>query len=114
MAGMSSRGSNRPMKAWLPLVLVAAAACDSGDPGPIRAAASGEPDRIRVLHVLVAFKGSMRAPETVTRSQDEAEVLAREIMGRAQRGEDFQTLIKTFSTDSGTGQYNLVNHGVPA
>jgi hypothetical protein len=102
------------MKKFLPLALLLAAACGSGESdSPIKPGSSSQPDRVRVQHVLIAFKGTPQAPASVTRSQDEAEVLAKEILGRAKRGEDFQSLIKTFSTDSGTGQYNLVNDGVP-
>ncbi len=104
------------MKRWIPIAILAAAAgCDSSTPPapPSGGGGQAEPARIRVLHVLVAFRGATRAPETMTRTQDEAEVLAREVLARARRGEDFKKLIKDYSTDHGEGNYALVNHGVP-
>lgn len=103
------------MKPWISIVILAAAAgCDSSTPAvpPTTGGVKGEPDRLRVLHVLVAFRGAERAADTVTRTQDEAEVLAKEIMARAQRGEDFKKLMKDYSNDPGEGNYALVNHGV--
>lgn len=104
------------MKRWIPIAILAVAAgCDSSTPPPPPiGSAKGEPSRLRVLHVLIAFRGSLRAAETVTRSQDEAEVLAREILARARRGEDFKKLMKDYSNDTGEGNYILVNHGVVA
>jgi len=102
------------MKRWIPIAILAVAAgCDSPTPpAPPIGGAKGEPQRLRVLHVLVAFRGAYGARETVTRTQDEAEVLAREILARARRGEDFKKLMKDYSNDSGEGNYILVNHGV--
>ncbi len=102
------------MKPWIPIAILAlAAGCDSSTPpAPPIGVAKGEPNRLRVQHVLIAFRGSNSAPATVTRTQDEAEVLAREILARARRGEDFKKLIKEFSTDTGDGDYRLANHGV--
>ena len=105
------------MKPLIAIVILAAAAgCDSSTPAapPTTGGAKGEPERLRVLHVLVAFRGAERAADTVTRTQDEAEVLAKEILARAQRGEDFKNLIKDYSSDPGEGNYALVNHGVVA
>jgi len=104
------------MKTWFSIAILAAAAgCDSGSP-PAPTIAGGvraEPGRLRALHVLVPFRGAHNAPDTVTRTQDEAEVLAREILARARRGEDFEKLMKDYSSDPGKGNYALVNHGVP-
>lgn len=97
------------------LVLAAAIGCEpSTPPAPYKGDARGEPPRLRVQHVLIAFAGALRADPTVKRSQDEAEVLAGEILARAQRGEDFEKLVKDYSNDHGKGIYLLVNHGVPA
>ncbi|HEU4339663.1 MAG TPA: peptidylprolyl isomerase [Planctomycetota bacterium] len=72
----------------------------------------GEPARITVQHVLIAFKGAHRAPPTVTRTQEEARALADEILGRARNGEDIAELSKEYSSDPGGGRYTLVNTGV--
>ena len=43
------------------------------------------------------YKGSMRAPETVTRTKEEALGLAQELADRARKGEDFAELAKKYS-----------------
>lgn len=102
------------MKTLLPIVLCAAlAGCDDSPKPLVKSDAKGEPKKVRVLHVLIPFQGAERAAPTVTRTHDEAEVLAGEILGRARRGEDFQKLIKDYSSDKGGGDYFVVNHGFP-
>jgi peptidyl-prolyl cis-trans isomerase D len=94
------------------LLLAAVAGCtNEAPPAP---STGDEPARIRVQHVLIAFSGAQRAEPTVTRSQDEAEVLAKEVLARARRGEDFAKLVKDFTADHGDGNYTLVNRGQPA
>ncbi|HEU4339664.1 MAG TPA: peptidylprolyl isomerase [Planctomycetota bacterium] len=102
------------MNRWLPIVLCAAlAGCDEKPKSLVKPGAKGEPKKVRVLHVLIAFQGAERAAATVTRTQDEAEVLAGEILGRARRGEDFKKLVKDYSSDKVEGGYVVVNHGFP-
>ncbi len=75
----------------------------------------GEPERIRIQHVLVSFGG--KTP-TATRTQAEAETLAQEILQRAQAGEDFDALVQEYSDDPGSkdtvpaGSYSLLNKGI--
>lgn len=98
---------------WLLLILGVAAGCDSpSPPAPTGVNAKGEPDRVRVLHVLISFRGAGLPEGEATRSQDAAEVLAKEVLARAQRGEDFKKLIKAHTNDHGDGDYRVVNHGV--
>jgi hypothetical protein len=78
------------------------AACASG---------GGEPDRVRVQHVLVGFEGSVPG-RAVQRSRAEAASLAAEIAQSARRGEDFAALMRRFSDDAGTGTYGLVRDGI--
>ena len=102
------------MKPLIAVLILAAAGCGDSSNTPLaKADAKGAPKKVRVLHILVAFQGAMRAAETVTRTQDEADVLAKELLARAKRGEDFKKLMKEFSTDTGEGDYTLVNHGFP-
>jgi len=74
----------------------------------------GEPESIRIQHVLISFKGTRTA---ATRTKEEAEKLANEILKRAQSGEDFGALVKEFTDDpSGKtttppGTYSMLNHG---
>jgi len=73
--------------------------------------APGEPDRIAVQHILIAFKGSI--PETkVTRTSAEAQTLAWELYGRIKKGEDFDALVKKYTDDEYPGIYRMTNFGV--
>lgn len=66
------------------------------------------PERIAVQHILIAFQGSI--PEAkVTRTQAEAEALAKDIFARAQKGEDFDALVKQYTDDQYPGIYRLSN-----
>ena len=103
------------MKRWWLVLVVAAAGCDPGPIPPTPIGGKSEPDHLRVLHVLIAFSGSANAAPTVVRSRDEAEILARQILARARRGEDFRQLMKDFSNDNPTGgDYRLANYKVRA
>ena len=81
-------------------------------PTPPPAPPEPEPARITVQHILVAFVGASRAPESVTRTKDEARKFAQELLERVRKGEDVTTLAQQFSTDPGGGRYSLVNNGV--
>jgi parvulin-like peptidyl-prolyl cis-trans isomerase-like protein len=83
-------------------------------PPPPAAAPEAEPSRITVQHVLVAFKGAYMAPDTVTRTKEEARAFALEILERVRKGEDIVELSKKFSSDPGGGRYVLVNNGLKA
>lgn len=73
-----------------------------------------------VSHILIAFKGADKAPETVTRTEDEAKKHAEELLAQAKAGEDFAALAKANSDDPGSkdkgGNYPTVEKGqmVPA
>lgn len=73
------------------------------------AALAQEPDRVTVQHILISFKGSAIQKPEVTRSQEEAEALAREIFERAKKGEDFDTLVKEYTDNSHPGVYSMCN-----
>ena len=70
-----------------------------------------EADHIRVQHCLIAFKGSLPKP-TVTRTKEEANTLAYEILERARKGEDFDGLVKEYTDDSHPGIYAMANRGI--
>lgn len=74
--------------------------------------ANGEPAVITVKHVLIAFAGAAQSKQTRTR--EEAEKVAFEVINRAKGGEDFDKIIKELSSDPGEGTYTLVNTGVTA
>jgi len=69
------------------------------------------PERIAVQHILIAFHGSI--PEAkVTRTRTEAETLAKDIFARAQKGEDFDALVKQYTDDQYPGIYRMSNFNV--
>src|SRR5688572_12873467 len=59
-------------------------------PEPPAAPAAAPPpaeERVGASHVLIQYKGSMRASPEVKRSKDEAKKLATEVMGKAKKGQ---------------------------
>jgi hypothetical protein len=111
------------MKKTLRLLLVVAlvaftftAACRK-DEEPAAEASGSEapsgPDRVAVQHILIAFQGSINK-EGVTRTQDEAQKLAQEILTRAKGGEDFDALVKQYTDDQYPGIYRMTNTGIEA
>jgi hypothetical protein len=93
------------------------------EPGPAAPAAkpprpeklpNGEPAAVSVKHVLIAFQGATRSQ--ATRSREEAERLAYEVLSRAKAGEEFEKLMRELSDDRGARDgraYDMANDGVP-
>ncbi len=71
-----------------------------------------EPRYVTVQHVLIGFKGSVG--QKVTRTKEEAQELAEDVLRRAKAGEDFGALVREYTDDSFPGIYKMSNHGVPA
>jgi parvulin-like peptidyl-prolyl isomerase len=87
-------------------VLVVPACSRKGDPG------------IKVQHVLIGFKDAQGfrdrggAPaKAASRTRDEAEALANDVLARAKAGEDFAALVSAHSDDGAPGIYELVDAG---
>lgn len=55
---------------------------------------------VSVSHILIAYKGAEGADETVTRTEDEAYELAKEIKTKLEAGGDFTALAKESSNDN--------------
>lgn len=116
----------RSSPAWataLGLVLPLVACASLTEPGngapppapaePVAAAAPAEPappaapppppaqETVAASHVLIQYKGSMRAAPTITRSKEEAKKLATEVMAKAKKGQDFAALAKQYSDEPG-------------
>jgi hypothetical protein len=72
-----------------------------------------EPDYITVQHILVGFEGTVPG-KPITRSKEEAEQLANELLERARGGEDFDALVREYTNDSHPGIYKMANRGVAA
>lgn len=68
-----------------------------------------EPERIAVQHILISFAGAGTA---ATRTRDEAETLAHEVLTRARQGEAFDGLVRSVTDDSFPGIYRLCNTGI--
>ena len=92
----------------LSVLLIHLIAAPGGNTSP---AASPEPDRVAVQHILISFKGSIPKP-TVTRTKEEAEKLAQEVFDRASKGEDFDALVKQYTDDEYPGIYRMSNIGI--
>ncbi|MBN1479058.1 parvulin peptidyl-prolyl isomerase [candidate division KSB1 bacterium] len=60
-------------------------------------AEQGEPKEITVRHILIMYQGSMRAPESVTRTREEAKALAEEILQMIKEGGDFAEFAAQYS-----------------
>lgn len=62
------------------------------------------PDSARASHILIPFLGAQRVAADVTRTQDEAKVLADSILTVVKRNKNkFEDLAKTMSSDLGSG-----------
>jgi len=79
--------------------------------GTLAAGQAFEPDRVTVQHILIAFQGSIPGSQ-LTRTLEEAEVLARELFARARMGENFDALVKEYTNDEYPGIYNMSNNGI--
>lgn len=78
----------------------APAPAEAAEPAAAPPAPEPEPT-VAASHVLIQYKGSMRAGPNVTRSKDEAKKLATEVMNKAKKGEDFAALAKQYSDEPG-------------
>jgi Xaa-Pro aminopeptidase len=72
---------------------------------------AGEPDRVAVQHILIAFKGSI-PEEKVKRTPDEAQALAEQILERVKKGENFDAMVKQYTDDEYPGIYKMTNFGI--
>lgn len=84
----------------------------SADPvGPVAALPTMKDGMIKVQHILVGFKDSVPG-KAITRSLPEAEQLAKELLGKAQAGEDFDKMVRDNTDDSAPGIYIMSDNGV--
>lgn len=71
---------------------------------------SGEPSHITVQHILIGFQGTVQGKH-ITRTRDDAKLLAVDLLMRAKSGEDFDDLVEEYTDDSPPGIYHMANFG---
>ncbi|MGH7680674.1 MAG: peptidylprolyl isomerase [Candidatus Eiseniibacteriota bacterium] len=69
------------------------------------------PAHIVVQHILIGFAGSVPG-KPITRSKDEAKKLAYELLDKARRGANFDTLVTEYTDDRPPGIYKMAAIGV--
>jgi len=83
----------------------------SAEPSPSPAPKTPEPDRVVVQHILVSF-GDKIPGKKIARTENEARVLAGQLLERARKGEDFDALVKQYTDDQHPGIYAMFNRGL--
>jgi len=100
-ASLTEPGPGAPPAAPEPTP-AAAAAADPAPAAPTAAAAPEEDAKIGASHVLIQYKGSMRAAPEITRSKDDAKKLAATVLAKAKKGDDFPGLARQYSDEPGS------------
>ncbi|MGE5176278.1 MAG: peptidylprolyl isomerase [Hyphomicrobiales bacterium] len=80
-------------------------------PGTMPVKPDVEPQHIKVQHILIGFAGTIPG-KPITRTKEEARVLAYQILERARKGEDFDALVRQYTDDSPPGIYGMSNFNV--
>lgn len=95
------RGAVQPI--WPPLGEPPAMPIQGGGEGEEGAGTTtaARPETIGARHILVMHRTGMRAPDTITRSKEEAKKRADEALKRARAGEDFAKLVNEYSDEPG-------------
>jgi hypothetical protein len=69
------------------------------------------PAHVLVQHILIGFQGSVPQKQ-IARTKEDAEKLAKEVLERARKGENFDALVQQYTDDQFPGVYGLANNGV--
>lgn len=73
-------------------------------PTPTPSAQPEQPEDIGASHILIMYRGSLRAAPTITRTQAEARARAEEVLRRVRAGEDFSRLAAEYSDEPGAAE----------
>lgn len=85
------------------LAALLGAGCGEEKPAPAPQPAPAG-DAFRVRHILIQYAGSQGAPASVKRTKTAADSLARSLVPRLDRGEDFGQLAREFSDDASAAE----------
>lgn len=102
---------NRKIYLLLLVCVLALTGC-SKENAADKAESTEPPQFVVVQHILIGFQGTIPG-KPITRSREEAQKLAEDILKRAQSGEDFDALVKQYTDDQHPGVYKMANFGVP-
>jgi hypothetical protein len=64
-------------------------------------------EEIEIQHILISFQGAPRMPPSVTRTKEEAKLLAEKVYAEVIGGGDFDAAVKLHTNDSAPGIYPL-------
>jgi len=95
------------------VVVLVGCTSDKGSDGGGAMQKGKDPEVITVQHVLIGFEGSVPG-KPITRTKEEAQKLAEEILEKARSGADFDALVREHTDDSHPGIYKMANFGVAA
>jgi parvulin-like peptidyl-prolyl isomerase len=82
-------------------------------PTPVAPPSDAANEQIGASHILIAYKGALRAAPTITRSKEDAQKLANTVLAQAKAGAKFGDLAVKYSDDPGgkQGQGSLGKFG---
>lgn len=89
--------SRLPLLATLLAVVGVIAWCSGCANNNIRSSSPEPQDTVGARHVLIQYKGALRAPAKVTRTQEEAKAEIEKVLEMVKQGEDFEYLARQYS-----------------
>ena len=98
-AQLTEPGSGAPPAAEEEAPARPSAAAPAAPPPPAPPPTAAPELQVGTSHVLIQYKGALRAQPTTTRSKDEAKKLATDVLAKAKKGQDFAALAKQYSDD---------------